>query len=844
MPRHPLFHGWYGKLPLAFISMDEKTLRTLEYPKILDRLAGYCAFSASAEKARALKPSTRLPEARQRQAETSEARALLVERPSTSVGGARDIRQSLKAATRQVVLEADQLLDIKYTLIASRNLRRLFEREGDRFPHLAEITLRLPASTGLVDAISQTLDDRGEILDTASDQLAAIRRDLKVEHDRLLTQLQRMINNPDISHYLQEALITQRDGRYVIPLRADFKGRVKGIVHDQSSSGATLFVEPLSVVEKNNKYKELQLAERDEERRILLALTAHVAEYAPALEEMLEALADLDVAFARAKYAEELEAVEPKLVPMTADRRRRAADRGQSSAVSRPPLALSHAEGSPIIRLLDARHPLLDQEKLALSGGEGVIPIDVELSPGTRALVITGPNTGGKTVTLKTVGLLALMAQTGLHLPVHPDSEISLFKSIYADIGDEQSIEQSLSTFSGHITNIIRILERADTRSLVILDELGAGTDPQEGAALARALLTHLLERGITTLVTTHHPELKAFAHATPGVVNASVEFDMETLRPTYHLTIGLPGRSNALAISERLGLPGEIVAAARQEINPADLRADDLLDEIYRQREHSRKARQRAEEAKHEAEEMRAELAERLEAIEDERREVLENAREEAEAEVKRVRNEIRDLREELRRAHKPLEGIQLVEEKIEELSEEVEIPVERHAPDITPLSGPIQLGSKVRVRGLDKVGIVRALGEERVEVQIGMLRMRASLSELVLVGGDEIATADSRPQTTDHRLLSAVGGHPSPGIELDLRGQNAEEALDMLENYLDRAYLARLPWVRIIHGKGTGKLREVVREALKNYPQVTSFEAGKHNEGGEGVTVAELRK
>ncbi|MBC8497212.1 MAG: endonuclease MutS2 [Chloroflexi bacterium] len=800
--------------------MDEKTPRTLEYPKILDRLAGYCAFSASADKARALKPSLRLHEARERLAETSEARKLLEERPSTSIGGARDIRDALKAASRQAALEANQLLDIKDTLIAARSLRRLFEREGDRFPHLAEITLRLPFSTGLVDAITQTLNDRGEILDTASDKLANIRRDLKVEHDRLLSQLQRMINNPDISPYLQEALITQRDGRYVIPLRTDFKGRVKGIVHDQSASGATLFVEPLSVVEKNNKYKELQLAERDEERRVLLELTAQVAEHAFALDEMIEALTDMDVAFARAKYAEDLMAVEPKLRSMTGDRR--------PETVSRPP--------SPVLRLFQARHPLLNQET--------VVPIDVELDPQIRALVITGPNTGGKTVSLKTVGLLALMAQTGLHIPVHPESEISLFKSIYADIGDEQSIEQSLSTFSGHITNIIRILERADTSSLVILDELGAGTDPQEGAALARALLTHLLERGITTLVTTHHPELKAFAHATPGVINASVEFDLETLQPTYHLTIGLPGRSNALAIAERLGLPEEIVGAARQEIDPDDLRAEDLLDDIYRQRDVSRQARQRADEAKREAEDMRAELAERLEAIEDERREVLENARQEAEEEVKSVRDEIRDLRVELRRARQPLEVIQQVEEKIEELAEEVEIPVERQVPDITPVSGPIRLGSKVLVRSLDKEGIVGALGEEKAEVQIGVLRVRARLSELVLVGGEEKPTDDRRPITAVDSQRSVVGSHPSPGVELDLRGQRADEALDVLENYLDRAYLARLPWVRIIHGKGTGKLRKVVREALQRYPQVTSFEAGKHNEGGEGVTVAELRK
>lgn len=803
--------------------MDEKTLRTLEYPKILDRLASFCDFSASAEKALTLRPEIRLHEARALQAETSEARALLEERPSTSIGGARNIRPALTAASRHFVLEANQFLDIKYTLIASRNLRRFFEREGDRFPYLAELTLRLPLSTGLVDAITSTFNDRGEILDSASSQLAKIRRDIKVEHDRLLTQLQRMITNPNISRYLQEALITQRDGRYVIPLRADFKGRVDGIVHDQSSSGATLYLEPLSIVEKNNKYRQLQLAERDEEYRILSELTVSVAEHIPALEEMLLALADIDIAFAKAKYAEELDAAEPKLVPI------KAAKDGQFPKVK--------------FNLLDARHPLLDPEQ--------VVSIDVVLDPETRTLVITGPNTGGKTVSLKTIGLLALMAQTGLHIPVHPESEISLFKTIYADIGDEQSIEQSLSTFSGHITNIIRILDEADSASLVILDELGAGTDPQEGAALARSLLTHLVERGITTLVTTHHPELKAFAHGTPGVVNASVEFDLETLQPTYRLTIGLPGRSNALAIAERLGLPSEIVAAARQDIDPDELRADDLLDEIYRQRDISREARQRADQARHDAEVLRLELATRLSAIEDERRDVLEQARQEAEDEVKVVRTQIKDLRKELHRARQPLDVIQQAEEKLEELAEEVEMPVERQQPDIVPVQGTLRLGSKVQVRTLGMEGVVQSLGENKAEVQIGGLRVRARLSELVLVSaggepkaeGKQPAADGGKPKVTSSQR-SVSSSHPSPGVELDLRGQRADEALDLLESYLERAYLAHLPWVRIIHGKGTGKLRKVVREALQRYPQVQSFEAGKHNEGGEGVTIAELRK
>ncbi len=815
--------------------MEEKTLTTLEYPKILARLAGYCAFNASAEKARDLQPTTDIHEARRRQSETAEAFQLLSVRPETTIGGARDVRGYAQAAARHVVLEPNQLLDIKSTLVAARSMRRIFEKQGGHFPHIAEIALRLPPPLGLVDAITRTLSERGEVLDSASDKLAAIRRDLRIQHDRLLSRMQGMLTNPSIAPYLQDNLITQRDGRYVIPLRADFKGKVKAVIHDQSSSGATLFVEPLAVVELNNAYRELLLAERDEVRRVLAELSLLVGEHADILHEMVDALADLDLAFARARYAEDLEATEPKLLPFR--------ETAKTSEVSEDLGGLVRARHPGVtIQLREARHPLLNPDE--------VVPIDVELDPQTYALIITGPNTGGKTVTLKTLGLLALMAQSGLHIPAQSGSEISLFQNIYADIGDEQSIEQSLSTFSGHITNIIHILEKADRQSMVILDELGAGTDPQEGAALARALLTHLLERGITTLVTTHHPDLKAYAHTTAGVVNASVEFDLESLQPTFRLTIGLPGRSNALAIAERLGLPDEIVSAARADISPTDLRADDLLDEIHRQRDLARAARQAAEESRGVAETIRSDLATRLDNLEDERLELLEESRLDAAAEVEVLRDELCKLRRDLKRHRQPVEALKPLEEKIKELEEKVEEPVERRLPDVVAIRGPIRLGSKVRLRTLGNEGVVTALGENEAEVQIGVLRVRAKLVELVLAAEHRPQTADRRPQTGDDRpsvavvgRSSSVGSHASPGIELDLRGQRADDALDTLDSYLERAYLAGLPWVRIIHGKGTGKLRLVVRDALSEHPHVKSFEGGKHGEGGEGVTVAALR-
>jgi DNA mismatch repair protein MutS2 len=814
--------------------MDAKTLHTLEYQKVLERLASYCAFAASIEKAQKLQPTNNIDEANRRLAETSEAVQMLVTRPDLTIGGARDVRQAVDLAAHGGILTPTDLLDIKSTLIAARTLVRTFERLGSQFPTLFAIASQIPTQLGLVDGITRAISERGEILDSASEALARIRRDLRIAHDRLMTKLQRMVSDPRTSPFLQEALITQRDGRYVLPLRAEFKGRIRAVVHDQSASGATLFVEPLNVVEHNNEFRELQLAERDEERRILTELSQQVGMQAGNILDTVERVADLDLCFAKAKYSDTLSASEPVL-----------------HAIGK----VSSRHPGTIIRLYQARHPLLDPA--------AVVSIDVELDDQTYAMVVTGPNTGGKTVTLKTIGLLALMAQSGLHIPANSGSEISLFHNIYADIGDEQSIEQSLSTFSGHITNIIRILEQADRRTLVILDELGAGTDPQEGAALARALLTHLLDRGITTLVTTHHPELKSFAHATPGVVNASVEFDLETLRPTFHLTIGLPGRSNALAIAQRLGMPEPIISSARSELSPADIRAEDLLDEIHRQRDLSRKARSAAENARHEAETMRNELAKRLEKIEDERMQVLDKARRQAEEQVEAVQEELREVRRQLARTRQPLEVIEEVEEKVEELREAVVAPVERRTPDasVSSVQRPIRLGDKVRLHSLNTQGVVTSLGEEEAEVQVGVLRIRARLAELQLMGEETQSMPGTYGLPTARELMAAshpsverdtAGGRghsptkqlyaESPGIELDLRGQRSEEALDALERYLDSAYLAGLPWVRIIHGKGTGKLRLAVREALSHNSHVKSFESGGDKEGGEGVTVAKL--
>ena len=808
--------------------MDSKTLSVLEYPKVLERLKAFCDFSASIELARALAPTDSYDLAYARLAETSEARKLFSTNDNIGIGGAHDIRAAADLAARGGVLDPQQLLDVKSTLISSRELKKSLERKTDEFPRLAQLAAGLPESHGLVDSISRVLSDRGEVLDSASPKLGTLRREIKIAHDRLMSRLQRYLT--ESANKLQEPIITQRDGRYVIPLRAEFKGQIKAIVHDQSSSGATLFVEPLPIVELNNHARELQLQERDEERRILYELSAQIAEHRDEITYGVENLAMLDLVFAKAKYAEELKASAPVLHTLEIKRQK---DETQSQ--------VKRAS----IRLNQARHPLLDPQT--------VVPIDVDPQPGTRAIVITGPNTGGKTVSLKTVGLLVLMAQSGLHIPAKSGSELPCFHVVYADIGDEQSIEQSLSTFSGHITNIIRILREIDQRSLVIFDELGAGTDPQEGAALARAILNFLLETGCTTLVATHYPELKTFAHSTEGVVNASLEFDIKTLRPTYHLTLGLPGRSNALLIAQRLGLPQPIIESAKAEINPDDLRADKLLDDIRKERNRTSRERQKLEKARDRLEAQTKELEKRLEKIEDERRDVLAKARAEGELEVAILRRNIDSLKSQLKKAKQPLDAIKTIEEQVEQVEQKIEAPVERRStvdrgPSTSIVNRPLSLGERVTVNTLKTEGVITALGESDAEVQIGSLRVRARLADLVRKSRQEERPEEKKNEErkleTEGSGRAALTSTKSPGIELNLRGKLVEDGLEELDRYLEKAYSSGLLFVRIVHGKGTGKLREAVRNALRSSPYVASYEEPKDSEGGAGVTVAKMAK
>lgn len=813
--------------------MNPRTLKVLEYEKILEKVAGHCAFSGGIELARALLPSDDLPTIQQHLAQTDEAFRLLEQKHDINFGGVKDLTPYLDRAERGSMLFAPDLLEVKNTLLRARSLRNLLTRLEHAYPLLAEIAGNIEPCEEVIAQIARCINERGEVVDNASPALASIRQELRVAQERLLSTLERLVQGSDIKPYLQDAIVTQRQGRYVIPVRQEYKGHIEGIVHDQSSSGATLFIEPLRVVQQNNAVRELELQEDKEVRRILTELTQAVGEEAVYIRRNVQVLAELDFTFAKAKYGYQINGTIPEMVAF------------------RKPFAIQPDEGTDtdeqaagellhpgsVINLRQARHPLLDPAH--------VVPIDVYLDEQTYLIVITGPNTGGKTVTLKTVGLLALMAQSGLMIPTEPNSKLSVFDGIYADIGDEQSIEQSLSTFSSHLTHIIEILEEADPNSLVLFDELGAGTDPDEGSALAIALLDNLRDRGITTFATTHYSDLKLYAHNTPGVRNASVEFDVETLSPTYELSIGLPGRSNALTIARRLGLNPAIVDKAESIVRPDTLEADALLDDIKRAKQEALAAESRAKDRERQAQLIERDLRYQTAQIEEARRAVIAEVRATMQNELEALRREIEQTRRQLSRgtassnAHEEFlaraaQEVNRRQQAGAEVNREVIIP---GASD-ERLAGPIEVGDRVFVPTLQASGEVLSITPNgEVDVQLGKFRLKLPAKRLEL----RQKAVKENPSASS---LSVRGGSlpESPGMELDLRGERVEDGLDKLERYLDNASLARLPWVRIIHGKGTGAMRDAVRTLLKGHPLVRDARFGEAGEGGDGVTVARL--
>ncbi|MYB42771.1 MAG: endonuclease MutS2 [Chloroflexi bacterium] len=790
--------------------LDDKALAILEFPAIRERLARATSFSAGRALALDLRPVADRDRAVRRQRETAEAVRLRTLRVEVGLGGVRDVRASARAAGRGQVLAPSELLEIADLARASTRIRRTFARVRQETPLLSTRAAGLADLEALRGLIAAAVDERGEVRDSTSRELETIRRERDAVHGRLQQRMEALLRSSALRPALQDPIVTLRDGRYVLPVRAESRSAVPGIVHDTSASGATIYVEPLAVVDLGNRWRELQAQERHEIERIMRTLSEAAGEAEHELVDAVERLARIDLALAKASLAEELDASD------------------LTEAGSDVPWLV---EAPAALLLVGARHPLLDGE---------VVPVTIEAGGETRALLITGPNTGGKTVALKTAGLLSLMALAGLPVPADEGTRIPVYDAVFADIGDEQSIEQSLSTFSGHVTAIIDILERAGERSLVLLDELGAGTDPTEGAALAIAIVGRLIEAGATLIATTHHSELKLFAHRDPAVRNASVEFDVETLAPTYRLRIGVPGQSNALAIAERLGMPGAIVEAAREGLSHEQRDLEAVLGELRAQLSAAEDRAARAAADRDAAEELRADLEQQLAALADEGERLRAESRE-------RVREEVRDAERMLQRARREVESARLEQaaadlERAREAAAALApepppepvadaLPAAVRAPRTLPEP---EIGSQVWLRGIGSPGEALSEPDEAGEfqVQLGALRTRVRLAQV------------ERIEQPDGEVIVAVRTPPAPSApeQIEIRGQIVAEALPSVEAFLDDAARAGRERVRIIHGKGTGALRSAVRELLDRHPLVTAYETGTRQEGGDGVTVALL--
>jgi len=824
--------------------MNPHTIRVLEYDKILKQLAAFCAFEGGAELASSLLPSDDLRTINDWMEQTSEACRLLDQKTDVYFGGVYDLRALVAKSERGSILIPTELVEVRTTLMRARTLRNTLTRLNRQFPRLADIAFSIEPCEHVIGEISRCINDRAEVVDSASSDLGRIRAQLRVAQDRLLSTLDRLVQNTEVIPFLQESIVTQRQGRYVIPVRSEYKGQVQGIVHDQSASGATFFIEPLTVVEQNNAVRELELEEEKEVRRILSELSDLVADEGPYISRNVQILSQLDFTFAKAKYALEMEATAPEIVPFQQKRAEIFAGIDEDTKEER---TIQHP-GS-VLNYRQARHPLLDPES--------VVPIDAYFDNDCYILVVTGPNTGGKTVTLQTVGLLTLMAQSGMMIPVEEGSSLSVFEGVYADIGDEQSIEQNLSTFSSHMTNIISILEEADPQSLVLLDELGAGTDPDEGSALAAALLENLRDRGITTLATTHYSDLKLYAHNTAGVRNASVEFDVENLSPTFELSIGLPGRSNALTIARRLGLNPVIVDDAEKMSRPESLEVEAMLEDVRHARQEAKRVLDHAKERESRAHVAEEDLRYQLARIEEARRQVVAETRTTMQNELAEIRREIDSFRRRMAKggidsqdAH--TQFLQQATQTVGRRQLDTEGRVEQEvatpgAPDVR-VGGPIEKGDRVFVPNLQATGEVivvekRAGAPHEADVQVGNFRLRLPIRRLELRSKAQ-SEASSVPQPAVRvQTKSKTGGASSDSLtEIDLRGERVDAGLQRLEGYLDDAYLENLPWVRIIHGKGTGAMRDAVRAALKGHPLVSRYRPGEIGEGDDGVTVANL--
>ncbi len=781
--------------------MNPKHLKTLELDKIQERLSRFASFSASRELVLGQQPETDVDVVRDMLATTSEARQLLAGRPSLSIGGAHDIRTLARRAALGAMLSPGDFLEILSTLDSAAALRELLEKHVDDCPRLADFGFRLHPLPKLRQEILDTVNDRGEVVDHASPALLRLRGEVRTGRDRILRRLEAIMADPNTEEAIQEHIVTERNGRYVIAVKAGYRYKVRGIVHDQSESGATLFIEPMVIVEMTNAWRQSQIEEQREVERILRVLSQSAGEQAPLLEETVDALAGLDAAFARARYAESLAAVEPEI-----DKQGR-------------------------IALLDARHPLLTGK---------VVPQTIRLGEEFRILVITGPNTGGKTVALKTLGLLTLMAQCGMHIPADTGSRVVVFEEILADIGDEQSIEQSLSTFSSHLRNIVEILKVASEKTLVLLDELGAGTDPAEGSALAQAILNYLLEHRVLAIATTHYSELKTFAHNREGVENASVEFDVNTLSPTYRLLIGTPGRSNALAIAARLGLPEVILEEARTSLPEEHLRVESLLEGITRKERAAARERNRATREQQQLRRLRGEASLALEEAERIRREAREQAYAEAEEELGELRREAARLAQQLDRQRSDRTAVRALQDEIRQASDQLGRKQPRVATAAAPAVTNLRVGQTVQVPSFSEPGQVLSGPDNRgeVEVQVGAFRVRVPAAELRAAPKRQLSNKSFTFQPSSQEPPHAH----TLADPLDLRGMRADEVEPLLDRELNDAVVAGIPYMKIIHGHGSGVVKKIVRDFLGHQPYVRSYEPAQANDGGDGATLVTL--
>lgn len=790
--------------------MNSKVLRVLEYHKIISQLTEKASSEPGRRLAQALVPMTDLEEIKTAQIQTADALGRLFGKGSTSFGNNKDLGMSIKSLEVGSVLSIAELLRIAAFLENVNRIKAYGRRERDDIPgdSLDVYFDSLEPLTPLANEINRCILSEEEIADDASPALKRIRRSMAITNDRIHSQLNSMING-SLRTYLQDAVVTMRDNRYCIPVKSEYKGQVPGMVHDQSSTGSTFFIEPAAIVNLNNELKELSIKEQEEIEAVMAALSALAAAHTDALATDQKSMTMLDFIFAKASLAMDQNATMP----------------------------LFNTDQQ--IRIRKGRHPLIDKK--------AVVPVDILLGIDFDLLIITGPNTGGKTVALKTVGLLTLMGQAGLHIPALDRSELSVFREVYADIGDEQSIEQSLSTFSSHMTSIVSILQEADTDSLCLFDELGAGTDPTEGAALAISVLDHLHGRGIRTMATTHYSELKVYALSTPFVENACCEFNVETLRPTYRLLIGIPGKSNAFAISSRLGLPDHIIEDARRHITQDKESFEDLLANLENSRLTIEKEQAEIEAYKREVQALKERLESKQEKIDqsrdriireanEEAREILQNAKELADETIRTFQkagaaSSIKDLEKSRRKVH----------DKISEKNEKLALKSDKPTHKVLK-PNQIRLGDSVRVVSMGLKGSVSSLPDKsgRLFVQCGIIRSQVSLSDLVLLEEETVKTEKMQRSSSGRLKMSKSY---SVSTEINLLGKTVDEALSELDKYLDDAYLAHLPSVRIVHGKGTGALRKAVHGYLRKNRVIKNFRLGEFGEGDAGVTIAEFK-